>query len=230
MVIIMMKLSLMLEFFKTVNEEWKSPIAERIASSWFKQCEVKVFRASANFVCVCKVENEYYFLRFNREDERRVEYYQEEIKLLNYLLTKDIKVSEPVKSLNGNFVESVETEIGVFNTVCFKSIRGEQYDTEELDDDKIFAWGKSLGKLHHQLKGLDIDIKRPNYQDIIDYVSLNVHNYEHLPKIKQSLETSLALLSKNKDDFGLIHFDFESDNLVFKDQVYSLDYDDCGYF
>jgi len=43
----------MKRFFDTVDSEWRSPIAAQIASAWVgPESDVRILRASANFVCV----------------------------------------------------------------------------------------------------------------------------------------------------------------------------------
>ena len=51
----MMHLGLMKRFFDTVDGEWRSPVAAQIASAWVgPDGDVRILRASANFVCVVK--------------------------------------------------------------------------------------------------------------------------------------------------------------------------------
>jgi Ser/Thr protein kinase RdoA (MazF antagonist) len=44
------------------------------------------------------------------------------------------------------------------------------------------------------------------------------------------LEQQVATLPANEHTFGLIHYDFELDNLLWGDQVRIVDFDDCAWY
>jgi len=45
-----------------------------------------------------------------------------------------------------------------------------------------------------------------------------------------AITTWAELLDRTRDNFGLIHFDFELDNLCWEDAlIQMLDFDDCAY-
>ena len=91
-------------------------------------------------------------------------------------------------------------------------------------------WGKALGKLH--VASLDLDVDRPSWIDQLAGVR------RLIPAEEESVLSELAYVEQwldgldcGSDEFGLIHFDFEMDNLLWQDaEVGIVDFDDCAYY
>lgn len=91
-----MKLTLMKQFFDTVDDDWWSPLADQLASPWFTgEHSVRVLRASANFVCKVEEKGSTYYLRFNHSSERESDKINAEIKYILYLNGKGVKANKP---------------------------------------------------------------------------------------------------------------------------------------
>lgn len=107
----MMKLSTMKKVVATVDEEWQSPLAEKILECWEHDAEPPRFvRSSANFIFIFWKDGQEFFLRFNDTVEWDLESIQAEVDLLAYLADQSLSVSAPVKSLHERYVETIETE------------------------------------------------------------------------------------------------------------------------
>lgn len=231
----MMKLSTMKKVLETVDGEWRSPLAEQILKRWkYDQGSVYYLRASANFIFIFKKSGRTFYLRFNDSSEREPHAIEAEVNILIYLGKNSLNVAQPVQSINGNYLEIVETEVGTYYAVVFEALEGDQYEIEEITDEQNYLWGKSLGALHKSLKKMDDEFMmyRPCWRD-------------HLLKVKETLpSTEMAAhgevvrilewadgLCVTKENFGLIHYDFELDNVVFNNKsVGMLDFDDCASY
>jgi len=124
----------MKRFFDTVDDDLWSPIADLLASPWFKGAhKIRVLRASANFVCRVEADGSLFYLRFNHSSERDPVKINAEIKYVQHLIEKGVKANIPVQSLSGNYVESIPTELGVFHTVLFEAVPGEHLESSDLD-------------------------------------------------------------------------------------------------
>jgi len=229
-----MKLSLMKNVFKTVNSENDCELAKELLKDWdHDENSVKIWRASANFICFFTNHNKKYIIRFNSEDERNIRDIEEEIKLLNYLLSKSIRTANPILSRNDKYVERKETIYGTFYSVVFQYISGDQYEIEDLDLDSFYQWGKCLGHLHNTTKELpgETQIKRKSqkqlFKEIIEkYPPENGIENEEINKINIWLNS----LSRDQESYGLIHYDFELDNLIWNERELSIiDFDDSVY-
>lgn len=229
----MMKLSTMQALTDTVNDKWESTIADQILSCWeHDKGTAKYFRASANFQFIFQKAEARYFLRFNHSTERSVDRIHAEVDYINHLSSKGLVVAKPVLSINGNFIESVSTPQGIFHAVVFEGLAGEQFEEmEELTPEIFMRWGKALGELHQASKGYKA-VARPTWKDHLAMVS------EYLPATEQTaqsalseLQEQLTRLSINENNYGLIHFDFELDNIVWNaDKVGIVDFDDSAQY
>lgn len=231
----MMKLSTMLKVASTVDTEWRSPLAEKILERWgYDEGSVYAFRYSANFIFICKRNKQTYFLRFNEESEKNVEALEEEMKLLNTLAGLSLPIARPVASLTGKEVEAVETEYGTYYASVFEALPGKQYEMEELELHQFVKWGSALGKLHESMKKLDgiSLVNRKTWRDHLHEVEQILSNQEIAAKKELQILISWAEnLPVTKDNFGIVHYDFELDNLRWEgDQIGMLDFDDCSCY
>lgn len=229
----MMRLSLMNRFMATLDKDYRSPVADAIAASWRPDPEtVRFFRASANFVCVFKQSDARHFLRFNEISERNPALVEDEVRILNCLLERGISVSTPVRSHNGNYVELVTTESGTFAAVAFRGLAGDEVDLSDMTDDQLGQWGATMGRLHRTMKTMPAQFapNRPAWADILAFAREFIADGD--TAIEHELDdvaAALAALPRDGDNYGLIHFDFESDNLCWDNGVISaLDFDDCA--
>jgi Ser/Thr protein kinase RdoA (MazF antagonist) len=229
----MMKLSTMQALTNTVNDKCESAVADHILSRWnHDQGTAKYFRASANFQFIFQRAGKRYFLRFNHSIERSIDRIHAEVDFINYLASKGLVIAKPVSSIAGHFVESVSTSQGVFHAVVFEGLAGAQFEEiEELTPQIFMRWGQALGELHQATEGYKAGA-RPTWKDHLAMIS------EYLPATEQTahlalrkLQEQLTRLSINEDNYGLIHFDFELDNIVWNgDKVGIVDFDDSAQY
>jgi Ser/Thr protein kinase RdoA (MazF antagonist) len=231
----MMKLSILWKVDALVDDTGTSPLAARLLENWEHDAStVRFFRSSANFIYRFRREGDTCFLRFAAGSERSREAIEAEIALLNWLSGTGIRVASPILSRNGTFVETVETALGPFHAVAFAGLRGSHFPMDDLDDAQFHAWGAALGALHAAMKEYpgQRSAARRTWRD--DLAMIRQHIPGDAPAIREEweqLSTALRVLPVDPDHYGLIHFDFELDNLIWDDQrVGILDFDDCAYY
>lgn len=228
----MMKLSTMKKVVDTVDHEWRSSLAEKILNQWgYDEGSVYYFRASANFIFVFRKNGKRYFLRFNATSERDLKTIEAEIETLLYLRNQPVHTAQPVKSLNDRYIEIIETDIGTFYAVVFEGLQGEQHEFGDLKQEQFVTWGGALGRLHHVLKEMPEEYRqnRSSWNDKLAFVKETLPNHETaaVTELEQIIQWAEGL-SISKETFGLIHYDFELDNLYWNhDEVGILDFDDC---
>jgi Ser/Thr protein kinase RdoA (MazF antagonist) len=228
----MMKLSLMHAVVDTLNATQGSPIAETILAAWAHDPgSARYFRASANFVFVFKRDDQPCILRFSHASERTAEAIQAELAFLAHLAAHAVPVARPIESLAGQFVESVATPLGVFHAVVFERLAGQQYDIDELSPAQFTRWGSTLGSLHQAAEGY-AGAGRPSIHDHLRAVAQQLPAHEDAALRQLALlERQLAALPANEQSFGLIHYDFELDNLIWDSQRLGIvDFDDCARY
>jgi Ser/Thr protein kinase RdoA (MazF antagonist) len=231
----MMKLSTMLKVDSTVDTQWQSRIAERILEHWeHDQGSAQFFRSSTNFVYVFRKGGERYFLRFADSTERTGAAIEAEMALLCWVASKGMTVTTPIASKNGRCVETVETDLGTFHAVVFAQLQGAQVAFEELSTAQFEVWGATLGKLHAMLH-LYQDPRlsaRGTWRDHLHLVQIYLPKDE--PRVQAEFDhliSFLAALPMTETNYGLIHGDFELDNLFWQDETLAmLDFDDCSSY
>lgn len=228
----MMRLSLMKTFFDTVDSQQHSVIADAIAQRWVEPgTTVRCGRASANFICEVRAGDQQYFLRFNHSSERDCNPTVAELQYLQHLSRQGVRLAKPIPSRLGHYVETVQTELGTFHAVLFEALPGEQLEIDELDDRHFELWGQALGRIHAASKGFTTP-DRPSWSDHVALVRRLVPCREHRALEELAfVEEQIRKLPVGPDGFGLIHFDFELDNLKWEqNQVAALDFDDCALY
>ncbi|SFA85634.1 MULTISPECIES: phosphotransferase enzyme family protein [unclassified Bacillus (in: firmicutes)] len=233
----MMKLSTMKKVVDTVDHEWRSSLAEEILQNWeYDKGTVYYLRASANFIFIFKSKGKTRYLRFNDSSERDVASLQSEMNILLYLNGKELNVVQPVKSLKGNFVETIETKQGTFHAVVFDELPGQQLETDDLNDDQFHAWGEALGKLHAVLKKMpkDFQLNRQTWENHLETVQQQLESDDIVVLNElQSVRKWANGLEKSVHHYGYIHYDFEMDNLRWNEGSFSaLDFDEsaCSWY
>ena len=228
-----MKLSSMQLVGSTVRTDQSCQIAEKILECWgYDDGSDRTVRFSTNFVFVFRQQGIKRFLRFSPAWERRVEQIRTETQLLMTLGNKGFQLAQPVESKTGNLVETVETELGAFHAVVFTAVIGKRLEIGDLSESQFREWGSALGRLRTASQDCGVEhLNRPSWKEHLDFVRVNIADDEpYLLRELVSITTWAESLPQSGENFGLIHFDFELDNLCWDgDTIQMLDFDDCAY-
>jgi Ser/Thr protein kinase RdoA (MazF antagonist) len=230
----MMKLSIMWKVDSLKRPDGSSPVANSLLENWeHDPGTIGFFRSSANFVYSFRKGESSFFLRFADGSERRRGAIEAEIDMLNWLAEEKLDVARPVASRRGSFVETIQTEVGTFHGAVFVGLTGRQLEIEELEGSHFREWGSALGELHATIKryrgrGLTV---RSSWRDHLGAAKEYLGENESLLTEWTEVEALLSTLPVNRNNFGLIHFDFELDNLYWQDgRIGMLDFDGCAHY
>jgi Ser/Thr protein kinase RdoA (MazF antagonist) len=229
----MMKLSLMKKVMNMMFSDEGDSFIEQILEPWgFDEESIAIVRASANFVITFTKDGKRYFLRFNDSSEREYSTIEAELNIVKYLGDQSVNVARPVKSLKGNDIEVAETDLGTFYAVVLEALEGKHDDLEEMSERQTYLWGKALGNLHAHLKQLPKEYmeNRPSWKEHL--IGAKAVLPEHEPAAQRECDRLLEWadgLSLSKEHYGIIHYDFELDNVMFNhDTIGMLDFDDSS--
>src|SRR6056297_1518203 len=228
----MMKLTTMKKLVDTLTKEWESPIADQILEKWNHDPDSLFYvRSSANFVFKFKENGQLRYLRFNSTSERSRKETENEMEILCFLNEKTPNIVKPILSKNNRYVEIVKTEIDDYIAVVFDGYGGKMYEVEDLSEDQFYTWGKTLGKLHGVMDQIPQELvkKRKTWQDHLDFVK------DHIPVSEKVLLKEIEAIRKwaqsSNAKRGLIHYDFELDNLHwYSDTIKIFDFDDSSVY
>jgi Ser/Thr protein kinase RdoA (MazF antagonist) len=181
-----------------------------------------------------------------RSDRTRADI-EAELDYINYLATHGVRVSKPVMSVNGLYLETVETADLPFHVTSFVKGRGMRvpdngyrYRSDAPIDEYFQNWGHVLGQMHALTKAY---VPPANHGRRLEWFAL--HSPEVTPdamvperysavrdKILAHLEV-IKSLPKDKDAYGLIHGDFNDGNFTVdytNGDITVFDFDDACYF
>lgn len=228
----MMRLSVMRAFFATVDRDWRSPVIDQILTHWeHDPGSGFILRASANFIAVYQAGGARRILRFVHPEQRSLAEIESELAFITHLAARGIPVARPVPARNGALALAVESELGAFCAAAFEALDGEQREIDQLDEEGFVVWGRALGELHAAAQGFGGE-GRPGWREHLEWAeSLLLARDPVTAHIAARLRDKLEGLPVTAENFGVIHYDFELDNLLWKDgRVGVVDFDDCARY
>lgn len=233
----MMRLSTLWRVVRALDAtDRRGTIADQLVAQWEHDSDPpRLVRASANFVCRFHARGADRFLRFADSSERTRGIVEGEIDLLGWLDESGMAVARPVCSTSGDLVETVDTDLGTFHTVVFEGVPGTHLQIERLDSHRFQDWGAALGRLHAATANYSGPAlaTRLTWHDQLDRARPHIPTDQSaIRRELDELAAALAALPVDRERFGLIHGDFELDNLCWPDRGGRapgiLDFDDCA--
>ncbi|MFC1948556.1 phosphotransferase enzyme family protein [Chloroflexota bacterium] len=215
-------------------------LAEMVLKNWdYDQSKLGLldyYRISANAVYPFELNNVRYFLRFSPTEERSTEIIQAELEFLRYLRTEGYPAVDTLLSRTGKELENVETPWGNYLAVVFKGVPGNSLNRLELTGTLITGYGQALGELHKlSRKYLPSQYKRISWREQLDWMDNVLAGYTDETAAKtevQILRSFLAGLPVTAENYGLVHYDFETDNVFYNEtdkRYHVIDFDDAIY-
>jgi Ser/Thr protein kinase RdoA (MazF antagonist) len=180
------------------------------------------FRISASAIYPYKHNGKTFILRFSPLDSKIENELQNEIEFIHYLQKRGLNVLEPVLSKCNNYFLKKDTPWGKYIVCAFKRVDGEELSELEYSDEIVHDLGKTLGRLHKY----SMEFTYVNKESCFDKIGW-MENYaknelkDNKELILQKIDEVRSVFQKlpqNESNFGLIHYDFELDN-VFYDEI-----------
>jgi Ser/Thr protein kinase RdoA (MazF antagonist) len=193
------------------------------------------FRISANATYPFRQGGQTCFLRFCPVIEKSWESVAAELEFIHYLRANGYNALEPVPSKSGDALLHKETPWGAYLATAFKRAKGERMDEVELDDEVTLIFGKSLGTLHRLSRQYGPTLRRWSYADALDWSAQTLRSLEGQERALAEvmlLTRRFASLPKDANSYGLVHYDFELDNVFFDAATRTcsvIDFDDAMY-
>lgn len=196
----------------------------------------KYFRISSNAVYPFKNEGKVKFLRFAPCTEKNKNNIIGELEFIRYLKLRGYSVLCTVPSKDNQELLEVCTPWGKYFAVVFDGVAGVQLGQTDYTYDICRKHGKSLGRLHK----LSSEYKpskasRWSHEDVLLWIEKELSNFSDEDLAMQEtklLKEFFSKLPKNEQIYGLVHYDFELDNIFydkFTDTLNIIDFDDSMY-
>ncbi|MFD0870177.1 homoserine kinase [Chlamydia abortus] len=156
----------------------------------------------------------------------------------------DLNVPEGLACRDGSYVLEISAEEGVqpLHVTMTRWVEGEHVNGE-LTDDLVYSMGVMMGRLHETAAGFvpPPDFVRPQWgadsfrremAKLERYNScfLSAEAWKSYQAAFEKIVTELAEMHRNDHNYGLIHADLHSGNIVFNEgRPHPIDFGSCGY-
>ena len=124
-------------------------------------------------------------------------------------------------SKNGGYLLKKDTPWGTYLACAFKRVDGKQLSEFDYNDEIVFGLGKTLGRLHKFSSEYNNCKKESCFEvmDSMEYFAQNnlKDNNELVLKRIGEVKDVFQRLPRDKTNFGLVHYDFELDNIFYEE-------------
>lgn len=193
------------------------------------------FRISSNAVYPFLWQGNMRFLRLSPAPEKIENNLKGELEFLCYLQSRGYPAVIPVASNSGELVVTIDSIWGEYYASVFQGVGGNSIEDTDCNDHIVYTYGKALGQLHTLSAEYSPEIRKWTYRDVLLWIGKTLKKYHAPNKMLAALtevQEALAVLPQTHDTFGLVHYDFEPDN-VFWDETRQcctvIDFEDSMY-
>ena len=194
------------------------------------------FRISSNATYPFEYEGKRRFLRFAPCTEKDKSNILGELDFVRYLKKRGYPVLSTVPSKNNRELLEVNTPWGKYYAVVFESVAGVRLDQTDYSYDMCKKHGRILGRLHK----LSSEYKpskalRWSHKDVFSWIEKELSHLPDEDSARQEAKLLNEFFSKlpcNDQIYGLVHYDFELDNIFYDqttDTLNVIDFDDSMY-
>ncbi len=193
------------------------------------------FRISSNAIYPFLCQGNMRFLRLSPVSEKMENNLKGELEFLYYLQNQSYPAVIPVISNSGELVVTLDTIWGKYYASVFKGVDGISIEDTDYNDHILFAYGKALGQLHILSTEYSPKNRKWTYHDVLLWIGKVLEEYHTPNKMQKELDKvwqALNKLPQTSDTFGLIHYDFEPDNVFWDENnqhCTAIDFEDSMY-
>lgn len=193
------------------------------------------YRISSNAMYPFLAEGQIRFLRLAPTEEKLAANVWGELEFILYLNANGYPALKPVKASSGDFVLTLKTQWGTYYASVFERVAGEQIQKTDCSDEIMYQYGKSLGRLHALSSSYTPKIKKWGHIEVWEWIEKLACQYNAPAFVLaelDALKNEFMLLPMDAKHYGLIHYDFEPDNVFYDapSQTCSvIDFDDGMY-
>ncbi|MCR8645468.1 phosphotransferase [Paenibacillus sp. N1-5-1-14] len=195
----------------------------------YETTQIKPHEGGRNLVYTFeKKSTDALILRIAFIKDRTREDFLGEVEYIRYLFEHGASVSDVVNSTKGNLLEEITYKGHTYYICLFKKAKGKRFVENNYRyregvplTEYFYNCGKTLGKMHKVSKGYAPKQPRYSFLDKINADLIDELIPDSLPLLKEKLKgllQTLEGLDKDRETYGMIHFDYNDGN-------YSIDFD-----
>ncbi|WP_439650282.1 phosphotransferase enzyme family protein [Glycomyces amatae] len=213
---------------RTVTPAWESPVADRVAAVWdYPGGTAKWWRSSASHVFVLPDPSGRRYLRFVPGAYRDAEAVAAVAALTDRLAELGAAVARPVPTPAGALTATVPTALGPMHAMVVEAAPGDELDLADATEDRARAWGAALAAVHEAAAGVETGL--PAAFTELGEIADRFADDPALVEAASRLSDRLDGLPRDRSRFGVVHGDFELDNLAWDDgRATAFDFDEAA--
>lgn len=215
-------------------------LAEMLVKNWdYDPASLDLFqyfRISANAIYPFKVDGQVCFLRCCPAEEKSGESIWAELAFIEYLRGKGYPALQPLPAKSGIALVQQQTPWGEQYASAFKRVTGQSIEDAGYADDILFAYGTALGHLHALSRDYHAPkARRWSHRGVFDWIEQTLTGLGDEPQALAELcllREYFSRLPITPENYGLIHYDFEPDNVYYERETgicHVIDFDDAMY-
>ena len=194
------------------------------------------FRISSNAIYPFCQNGRVCFLRLAPLEEKLEKNVFGELEFIDYLCSCGYPALEPVPAKKGEICLKLDTQWGGYYAAVFRRVDGIAIEDTDLSDKIMYAYGKALGRLHTlSACFFEPKTKKWTHEEALEWTRSVLSEYLQRDRAAaqcDEIKRELDGLEMNSDLYGLIHYDFEPDNVFYdedKNACAVIDFDDGMY-
>ena len=188
------------------------------------------FRISANAVYPYRHQGRLCFLRLAPLEEKQLSLVAGEIEYIRYLRAQGYPAMNPIGE-----AWLLDSPWGKWCVSAFEGVPGRPVEACVPAGEMFFAMGASLGRMHALSRTYQPVKRRPDRTAVLRQIRDMLTENNAPTAIVEALnllEAELDALPVTDDEYGLLHYDFEPDNVFWDAQTctcHVIDFDDAMY-
>ena len=194
------------------------------------------FRISSNAVYPFACQGRRCFLRLAPVAEKSLDMVEAEIAYIQYLRQAGYPAMRPITDGTGRLASLLESPWGTYCVSAFEGVPGRPM--EETLPDGLFEMGRTLGWMHALSREYHPAKQRPDHRQVLMDVRRMLEENHAPAKMVEKLDELCAALEGmtiTRETYGLLHYDFEPDNVFWDAETNCcsvIDFDDSmlGWF
>ena len=187
------------------------------------------FRISSNAVYPFDMEGRLCFLRLTPGEETSSPLIREELRFIRRLRSEGYPAMAIIPADNGEDFVTLHTPWGIWYACAFAAVPGVPLEYTELTEEVIRRYGEALGRMHRlNMEHLPAPT-RPNFLQMMRWIKTRMEDAPYaLFRECDAVEQELTRLWRGPQSFGMIHGDFEMDNVFWDgESCHVIDFNDC---
>lgn len=191
------------------------------------------FRISANAVYPYLHNGTLCFLRLAPVEEKDMAEIEAEVQFIEALRKEGFPAMQPIAAHDGRFVLPLSTPYGCYTVASFRAVPGKPIEDSACTPGLLREMGRTLARLHQLSRNMHVP--RPDHREMMSRIRRRLAENNApaaiLP-VWQKIQEQLDALPVTPDTYGLVHYDFEPDNVFWHEETGTcsvIDFDDAMY-